>query len=80
MRKLIALALIINGVVITCVVITCVVITGIGLTPAQATEHDGQQDGAVVVSAGIARQPFDRIDSSAPVRKPPAGEDVFTGE
>ena len=70
MRKLIALALIING----------VVITGIGLTPAQATEHDGQQHGAVVVSAGIARQTFDRIDSSAPVRKPPAGEDVFTGE
>ena len=70
MRKLIALALIING----------VVITGIGLTQAQATEHDGQQHGAVVVSAGIARQPFDRINSSAPVRKPPAGEDVFTGE
>ena len=70
MRKLIALAFIING----------VVITGIGLTLAQATEHDGQQQGAVVISAGIARQPFDRINGSAQVRKPPAGEDVFTGE
>ena len=75
MRKLIALALIING-----VVITCVVLNGIGLTPAQAKEHDGQQQGAVVISAGIARQPFDRINGSAQVRKPPAGEDVFTGE
>ena len=73
MRKLIAMALVCNFV---------------GLTSAEAARRDVFGDLNRAAPRGIfeqpadsvARQPFDRINSSAPVRKPAPGDDTLTGE
>ena len=73
MRKLIALALVCNFA---------------GLTPAEAARRDifgdigraAPRDGVQQPLTSIARQPFDRINSSAPVRRPSSGDDTLTGE
>ena len=66
MRKLIALTIVFNVLGVTCL---------------EAMQRRSDSRGTTATSADhAARQPFDRVNGTAPVRKSPPGEDIFTGE
>ena len=72
MRKLIVLAVICNLASLTVAQAAGTVFDGINQT---APRGD-----TITSTDTAARDPFDRIDSTAPVRKPTPADDVMTGE